>query len=454
MSYDEASTLGTAPRSTCYQVMSVLFARWKGAKITTEHPMHVLRAYLVSLASLRPNQFGMKQGTPVDVDTSTELHKITLQGKQDKNWAQEHATHITKWAMHATIVDAPPFHGEMSYNDEYMVWFRPRTLCHITKETSYWDTLGLRIYTDCINALQSVEELSRLTLDDARAVGNTSEPAVERGRQAGGRQGHGGHQSSQRPTSGRRHTPVHDHTMKEVSQTANEMCLDTSNEMCLDTSYDMSSMAHDDVGPSHTFAHGDTSRSPSTSSTTSPLPTTHTSPPPTTRTTPADVRGRDEMRFMLTLGVVPPEFVHIEQGKTSQGTNEKTKTGMIFDGQLAWVNQKENAYARSSCIWCHVISNLSTQVINKPPMRSPVQVELYKVTGEGDEKCLIATAEQPLCAYHLQDWIHPSELPIRYAGYSSCFRKEAGAHGRDTLGIFKVHQFEKVHMVKILSSSV
>ncbi|GLT41896.1 hypothetical protein SLA2020_159260 [Shorea laevis] len=77
--------------------------------------------------------------------------------------------------------------------------------------------------------------------------------------------------------------------------------------------------------------------------------------------------------------------------------------------------------------------------------------ELYKVTGEGDDKYLIATAEQPLCAYHLDDWIHPSELPIRYAGYSSCFRKEAGSHGRDTLGIFRVHQFEKVEQFCITS---
>ena len=73
---------------------------------------------------------------------------------------------------------------------------------------------GSEIYTDCINALQSVEEIGRLTLDDARAVGNTSQPAVGRGRQAGGLQGQGGHQSSQRhtssrpPTSGQRHTPV------------------------------------------------------------------------------------------------------------------------------------------------------------------------------------------------------------------------------------------------------
>ncbi|KAF3454587.1 hypothetical protein FNV43_RR05035 [Rhamnella rubrinervis] len=73
------------------------------------------------------------------------------------------------------------------------------------------------------------------------------------------------------------------------------------------------------------------------------------------------------------------------------------------------------------------------------------------VTGEGDDKYLIATAEQPLCAYHLDDWIHPSQLPLRYAGYSSCFRKEAGSHGRDTLGIFRVHQFEKVEQFCLTS---
>ena len=97
--------------------------------VERHHPERVLR------------QFGMKQGIPLDVDTSVDLHKITFQGKQDKNWAQEHATHIAKWAAHTTIADAPPFHGEMSYNDEYMVWFRPRTVRHITKETLYWDTL-------------------------------------------------------------------------------------------------------------------------------------------------------------------------------------------------------------------------------------------------------------------------------------------------------------------------
>lgn len=75
-----------------------------------------------------------------------------------------------------------------------------------------------------------------------------------------------------------------------------------------------------------------------------------------------------------------------------------------------------------------------------------------KKVGEGnvkdpddkDEKYLIATAEQPLSAFHYKEWLMPKELPIKYAGISTNFRKEAGAHGKDTWGIFRVHQFEKV----------
>lgn len=70
--------------------------------------------------------------------------------------------------------------------------------------------------------------------------------------------------------------------------------------------------------------------------------------------------------------------------------------------------------------------------------------ELYKVTGEGDDKYLIATSEQTLCALHRKGWFEKQELPVKYVGYSTCFRKEVGSHGRDTLGIFRVHQFEKV----------
>ena len=79
--------------------------------------------------------------------------------------------------------------------------------------------------------------------------------------------------------------------------------------------------------------------------------------------------------------------------------------------------------------------------------------ELYHVTGEGFEeqnnKYLIATSEQPLCALHRGETLDPNVLPLRYCGVSNCFRKEAGAHGKDVRGIFRVHQFEKVEQFVI-----
>ena len=69
---------------------------------------------------------------------------------------------------------------------------------------------------------------------------------------------------------------------------------------------------------------------------------------------------------------------------------------------------------------------------------------IYKI--EGEDLYLIPTAEHALLALHFDDIVDQSGLPLRYAGISPCFRKEAGAHGRDTKGIFRVHQFEKVEM--------
>ena len=77
---------------------------------------------------------------------------------------------------------------------------------------------------------------------------------------------------------------------------------------------------------------------------------------------------------------------------------------------------------------------------------SDFEESLYKVVGGKDEEpCfMVATSEQPISALYRNEWIDPTELPIRFAGVSSCFRKEAGAHGKDVWGIFRVHQFEKV----------
>jgi len=67
---------------------------------------------------------------------------------------------------------------------------------------------------------------------------------------------------------------------------------------------------------------------------------------------------------------------------------------------------------------------------------------IYKI--EGEDLYLIPTAEHALLAQHMNEIIDGKNLPLRYGGISPCFRKEAGAHGRDTKGIFRIHQFEKV----------
>ncbi|KAF9530547.1 seryl-tRNA synthetase [Crepidotus variabilis] len=94
--------------------------------------------------------------------------------------------------------------------------------------------------------------------------------------------------------------------------------------------------------------------------------------------------------------------------------------------------------------------------MNKDQMAKTAQLdqfdeELYKVIASDDEKYLIATSEQPISAFHSDEWFESpdTQLPIKYAGYSTCFRKEAGSAGRDMWGIFRVHQFEKVEQFVI-----
>ncbi|MFH0875816.1 MAG: serine--tRNA ligase [archaeon] len=67
---------------------------------------------------------------------------------------------------------------------------------------------------------------------------------------------------------------------------------------------------------------------------------------------------------------------------------------------------------------------------------------MYKI--EGEDLYLIATSEHPIGAYHMNEVVESTRLPLKYAGISPCFRKEAGSHGKDTKGIFRVHHFNKI----------
>jgi seryl-tRNA synthetase len=71
-------------------------------------------------------------------------------------------------------------------------------------------------------------------------------------------------------------------------------------------------------------------------------------------------------------------------------------------------------------------------------------VNIYRT--DEDELYLVGTAEVPLAALHLGEVLNEDDLPLRYAGYSTCFRREAGTYGKDLGGMFRVHQFDKVEM--------
>ena len=89
-------------------------------------------------------------------------------------------------------------------------------------------------------------------------------------------------------------------------------------------------------------------------------------------------------------------------------------------------------------------------VVNADSARGTGQIpdkedQMYVATR--DDLYLVPTAEVPVTNLHRDEILDPDELPIRYAAYSPCFRREAGAAGRDTRGILRVHQFDKVEMV-------
>jgi len=86
-------------------------------------------------------------------------------------------------------------------------------------------------------------------------------------------------------------------------------------------------------------------------------------------------------------------------------------------------------------------------MIRKEPMVGSIILNdfedvIYKI--EEEDLYMIGTSEHAIASMHMDEILEGMKLPIKYAGFSSCFRKEAGAHGRDMKGIFRVHQFEKV----------
>ncbi|HET7153120.1 MAG TPA: serine--tRNA ligase [Candidatus Kapabacteria bacterium] len=92
-------------------------------------------------------------------------------------------------------------------------------------------------------------------------------------------------------------------------------------------------------------------------------------------------------------------------------------------------------------------------VVNEQSLRGTAQIpksleDMYRCAD--DDLYLIPTAEVPLTNLHRDETLKPEELPIKYAGYSACFRREAGSYGKDTKGFLRVHEFNKVELVKFV----
>jgi len=136
--------------------------------------------------------------------------------------------------------------------------------------------------------------------------------------------------------------------------------------------------------------------------------------------------------------------IDTERGAKVAGSRSYYLTGVGALLEFALVN-----YAIQSAV-----KNGFTPVI-PPVLVNPAAMEgtgflgqaaenVYRI--EKDDVYLVGTSEVPLAAMHMDEILPADKLPLRYAGYSSCFRREAGTYGKDTRGIIRVHQFDKVEM--------
>merc|ERR1712051_225403 len=152
--------------------------------------------------------------------------------------------------------------------------------------------------------------------------------------------------------------------------------------------------------------------------------------------------------------------VDMERGTVTSGGRGYYLMGPAVCLQQALIQLAMQTLVKKDFMPLYTPFFMRKEVMQEVAQLSQFDDELYKVTGKGsenvddksvDEKYLIATAEQPIAAFHREEWIDEKTLPIKYAGLSSCFRQEAGSHGRDTGGIFRVHQFEKIEQFVITS---
>jgi seryl-tRNA synthetase len=158
-------------------------------------------------------------------------------------------------------------------------------------------------------------------------------------------------------------------------------------------------------------------------------------------------------RDFSNAGFVPKDHVELgkllgaidtERGAKVSGSRSYYLTGVGALLEFALVN-----YAISSATKAGFIPVIPPVLVKPAAMEGTgflgqAAENVYHL--EKDDYYLVGTSEVPLAAFHMDEVLDGAKLPLRYAGYSSCFRREAGSYGKDTRGIIRVHQFDKVEM--------
>ena len=152
-----------------------------------------------------------------------------------------------------------------------------------------------------------------------------------------------------------------------------------------------------------------------------------------------DFEAKDHVELGKLLGAIDTE-----RGVKVAGSRSYYLTGSGAMLEFALVN-----YAISSAVQAGFTPVIPPVLVNPLAMEGTgflgqAAENVYHL--EKDDVYLVGTSEVPLAAFHMDEVLPVEKLPIRYAGYSSCFRREAGTYGKDTRGIIRVHQFDKVEM--------
>jgi seryl-tRNA synthetase len=153
----------------------------------------------------------------------------------------------------------------------------------------------------------------------------------------------------------------------------------------------------------------------------------------------SDFEPKDHVELGKLLGAIDTE-----RGAKVSGSRSYYLTGVGALLEFALVN-----YAISSAVKAGFTPVIPPVLVNPPAMEGTgflgqAAENVYHL--EKDGMYLVGTSEVPLAAYHMDEVLPVDKLPMRYAGYSTCFRREAGTYGKDTRGIIRVHQFDKVEM--------